>query len=305
MGASIAGLLTARVLSDVVDEVVVLERERLTDSVAPRGHVAQGRHIHLLLSAGLDRLVGWFPGIEEELELRGAAPTDGTRAWVFQGGGYRAQGDWGRRLLSMTRPLLEDVVRGHVTALPTVRLEDGVVVDRVAVSGGRVTGVVVEGTERSADLVVDCAGRSSRLAHQLQPRLRPGNGVRRAAGGDARADRAGGRPAFAHAASSVPPHRRDDHRRALDDRRRRRLPVPRDGRAEAPGDGPDQPLRPAGHPSGPDSLPLARSFNDVLNLVEPPTSLARPGVVARVVAASIQQRRHPVSVAHPRVAPPT
>jgi len=69
----------------------VLERERLTDSVAPRGHVAQGRHIHLLLSAGLDRLVGWFPGIEEELELRGAAPTDGTRAWVFQGGGYRAQ----------------------------------------------------------------------------------------------------------------------------------------------------------------------------------------------------------------------
>jgi 2-polyprenyl-6-methoxyphenol hydroxylase-like FAD-dependent oxidoreductase len=83
VGASIAGLLTARVLSDVVDEVVVLERERLTDSVAPRGHVAQGRHIHLLLSAGLDRLVGWFPGIEEELERRGAAPTDGTRAWVF------------------------------------------------------------------------------------------------------------------------------------------------------------------------------------------------------------------------------
>jgi hypothetical protein len=44
VGASIAGLLTARALSDVVDEVVVLERERLTDSVAPRGHVAQGRH---------------------------------------------------------------------------------------------------------------------------------------------------------------------------------------------------------------------------------------------------------------------
>jgi 2-polyprenyl-6-methoxyphenol hydroxylase-like FAD-dependent oxidoreductase len=53
------------------------------------------------------------------------------------------------------------------------------------------------------------------------------------------------------------------------------------------------------------SLPLARSFNDVLNLVEPPTSLVRPGVVGRVVAASIQQRRHPVTVAHPRVAPPT
>jgi hypothetical protein len=53
------------------------------------------------------------------------------------------------------------------------------------------------------------------------------------------------------------------------------------------------------------SLPLARSFNDVLNLVEPPTSRARPGVVGRVVAASIHQRRHPVTVTHPRVAPPT
>jgi hypothetical protein len=53
------------------------------------------------------------------------------------------------------------------------------------------------------------------------------------------------------------------------------------------------------------SLPLARSFNDVLNLVEPPTSLVRPGVVAAVVATSIQQRRHPVTVVHPRVAAPT
>ena len=32
VGASVAGLLTARVLSDLVDEVVVLERERLTDA---------------------------------------------------------------------------------------------------------------------------------------------------------------------------------------------------------------------------------------------------------------------------------
>jgi hypothetical protein len=52
------------------------------------------------------------------------------------------------------------------------------------------------------------------------------------------------------------------------------------------------------------SLPLARSFNDVLNLVEPPKSLAGPGVVARVVSVSIQQRRHPVTVTHPRVAAP-
>ena len=68
VGASVAGLLTARVLSDLVDEVVILERERLTDAPSPRGRVPQGKHLHLLLTAGLDRLVAWFPGIDDELE---------------------------------------------------------------------------------------------------------------------------------------------------------------------------------------------------------------------------------------------
>jgi 2-polyprenyl-6-methoxyphenol hydroxylase-like FAD-dependent oxidoreductase len=154
-------------MADLVDEVVVLERERLADDTTPRGHVPQGKHIHLLLTAGLDRLVEWFPGIDDELERRGAAWVDGSNAWVYQCGGYRAQGDWGRPVLSMTRPLLEQLVRRHVAALDNVRLEEGVVVERVDVADGRVTGVVVEGTSRPADLVVDCSGRSSRIAHQL------------------------------------------------------------------------------------------------------------------------------------------
>jgi 2-polyprenyl-6-methoxyphenol hydroxylase-like FAD-dependent oxidoreductase len=168
VGASVAGLLTARALSGLVDQVVVLERERLTDAASPRGHVPQGKHLHLLLAAGLDLLVDWFPGIDDELAGMGAVWVDGTRAWVYQAGGYRAQGDWGRPALSMTRPLLEQVVRRRVARVPQVRLEDGVVVDGVGVTDGRVRGVVVDGALRRADLVVDCSGRSSRLAHQLE-----------------------------------------------------------------------------------------------------------------------------------------
>ena len=168
VGASVAGLLTARVLSDLVDEVTVLERERLDDAPRPRGHVPQGRHLHLLLSAGLDLLEGWFPGIGDELEARGAVRVDGTRAWVFQSGGYRAQGDWGRPVLSLTRPLLEQVVRRRVGLLANVALETGVVVDLVRTREGRVDGTLVDGVLRAADLVVDCSGRSSRLAHQLE-----------------------------------------------------------------------------------------------------------------------------------------
>jgi 2-polyprenyl-6-methoxyphenol hydroxylase-like FAD-dependent oxidoreductase len=50
------------------------------------------------------------------------------------------------------------------------------------------------------------------------------------------------------------------------------------------------------------SVRLARSFNGVLNLVEPTTSLARPSVVARVLATSIPGRRH-ARAGHPRVGP--
>jgi 2-polyprenyl-6-methoxyphenol hydroxylase-like FAD-dependent oxidoreductase len=168
VGASVAGLLTARVLSNLVDEVVVMERERLTDVPLPRGHVPQGRHVHLLLSAGLDLLVAWFPGIDDELERMGAVWVDGSRAWVYQAGGYRAQGDWGPPALSMTRPLLEQVVRRRIALLDNVKLEDGVVVDRADVSDGRVSGVVVDGVLHRADLVVDCSGRSSGIAHRLE-----------------------------------------------------------------------------------------------------------------------------------------
>ena len=167
VGSSVAGLLTARVLSDLVDEVVVLERERLTDAPSPRGRVPQGRHIHLLLAAGLDRMVAWFPGIDAELERAGAVRVDGTRAWVYQSGGYRAQGDWGRSALCMTRPLLEHVVRRRVSLLENVILRDDVTVDRVEVSKGRVSGVVVDGALQATELVLDCSGRTSRIAHQL------------------------------------------------------------------------------------------------------------------------------------------
>lgn len=168
VGASVSGLLTARALAGVVDEVVVMERERLIDAASPRGYVPQGRHLHLLLAAGLDRLVDWFPGIDDELERMGAVRVDGTRAWVYQAGGYRAQGDWGRSSLSMTRPLLEQVVRRRIELQDNVRLEDRVLVDRVEVSQGRVCGVVVQGVLTRADLVVDCSGRSSRIGHQLE-----------------------------------------------------------------------------------------------------------------------------------------
>ena len=48
-GASMAGLLAARVLSDFYESVTVVERDVLPDTATQRRGAAQGRHLYMLL----------------------------------------------------------------------------------------------------------------------------------------------------------------------------------------------------------------------------------------------------------------
>jgi flavin-dependent dehydrogenase len=52
VGASIAGLLAARVLADHFARVVILERDMLPERPESRKGVPQGRHAHALLGQG-------------------------------------------------------------------------------------------------------------------------------------------------------------------------------------------------------------------------------------------------------------
>jgi phytoene dehydrogenase-like protein len=70
IGASIAGLAAARVLSEHVDRVTILERDSLPTGAATRRSVPQGRHAHVLLGAGQQLLNGWFPGLDTDLITR-------------------------------------------------------------------------------------------------------------------------------------------------------------------------------------------------------------------------------------------
>ena len=49
IGASIAGLVTARVLAQHVDRVLVIERDHFAQGDGPRGGVPQSHHAHILL----------------------------------------------------------------------------------------------------------------------------------------------------------------------------------------------------------------------------------------------------------------
>lgn len=173
IGASIAGSLAARVLSDHADEVVIIERDDPGDGTEARKAVPQGRHGHALLNRGLDGIERWFPGITDELVAGGAKI--GDAGWNFrwwQDGQARAQVKTGLVGVLMTRPYLEATVRSRTLALDNVRLErtNGVGLSTTSQS---IDGVLVansgDGASKriAADLVVDCTGRSTRLPEWL------------------------------------------------------------------------------------------------------------------------------------------
>ncbi len=52
LGASVAGLLAARLLADTYQEVTLVDRDALAETGGPRRTVPQSRHIHGLLARG-------------------------------------------------------------------------------------------------------------------------------------------------------------------------------------------------------------------------------------------------------------
>lgn len=172
VGASMSGLLTARVLTEAFDRVTVVDRDELPGEVAARRGVPQGRHPHGLLARGREILEELFPGLTSELVEHGAAIGDmqGDARWYTDGHLLR-QSPIGMQAVALSRPLLEDRVRARVLALPEVELvAPAQLVDLVA-ADGRVSGVRVHrggatagGADEEllpADLVVDATGRGS------------------------------------------------------------------------------------------------------------------------------------------------
>ncbi|MFD3728513.1 FAD-dependent oxidoreductase [Streptomyces sp. NPDC058671] len=177
LGASMAGLLAARVLADSYDEVLVVERDAVTGTTTARKGVGQGRHVHGLLARGQQILDELFPGFTREAVEAGIPTGDlGELRWFFNGRRL-SPGTTGLICVSATRPVLEGRVRERVAALPGVTLLErhdivGLVADegRETVTGVRVQSQEQGSAERTidADLVVDATGRGSRTPVWLE-----------------------------------------------------------------------------------------------------------------------------------------
>jgi 2-polyprenyl-6-methoxyphenol hydroxylase-like FAD-dependent oxidoreductase len=174
IGGSIAGLLSARVLADYFQQVLILERDILPETPKVRRGVPQSVQPHVLFTKGYRILEEFFPGIASQLEHNGALSIDWAREFK-----HYTEGHWGTEaiepseIVSITcsRYLLEWTIRQELVKLPRIKILEqskvsGLLYDRAT---DRVTGVQLHSTQQlTADLVVDASGRSSQATQWLQ-----------------------------------------------------------------------------------------------------------------------------------------
>ncbi|MFC7116462.1 hypothetical protein ACFQH2_18045 [Natronoarchaeum sp. GCM10025703] len=126
VGGSMAGLCAARILHDVVDKVVILERDDLPHGPESRGGAPQTSHPHAMLEAGRATLEDLFPGFSNDVLAAGGLELDMTRdiAW-YDHGGVVAESATPLSALYASRPLFEHVVRERVRDTPGIRFREG------------------------------------------------------------------------------------------------------------------------------------------------------------------------------------
>ena len=177
IGASMAGLLAARVLADSYDRVTVLDRDELPTGLdGHRRAVPQGRHAHGLQPGGQKAIEQLLPGFTDEATQAGAAMwRPGIDMRFDTGAGFITKVAAGQPSTFASRPFLEGIVRGRVAEIPNVTLREQISVKRLMHHAGRVTGVALgdgasgsEERELRADLVVAATGRGGRVPAWLE-----------------------------------------------------------------------------------------------------------------------------------------
>jgi 2-polyprenyl-6-methoxyphenol hydroxylase-like FAD-dependent oxidoreductase len=177
MGGSIAGMLTAQVLTKHFDRVIIVERDLLQETAEQpekRPGVPQYLHVHALLMRGQQIIEHLFPGIVAELADSDAPVINwtGDCLWLSIGG-------WVSRFRSQiitrtcSRNLLEWTIRKRLIANDRVEWRSATQVTSLITNQASVTGVQIRTAnepevEIFADLVVDATGRNSRTPHWLQ-----------------------------------------------------------------------------------------------------------------------------------------
>ncbi|BBY04622.1 hypothetical protein MSEO_51210 [Mycobacterium seoulense] len=180
IGGSIAGLCAARVLSDAYSRVTVYERDDLPSTPSNRATVPQDRHLHMLMARGAMEFESLFPGLLEDMVAAGVPILENRPDCIHLGAAGHVLGTAHTLRDEFTayvpsRPHLEWQLRKRVQHTDNVAMvRRSVAEPRFDPARRRVTGVQLDpgdGEEPefvAADLVVDAAGRGTRLPVWLE-----------------------------------------------------------------------------------------------------------------------------------------
>lgn len=176
IGGSIAGLLSARVLADRFETVIVIDRDKLPDRPEARQGVPQSVQPHVLLTKGYRIFKELFPDIDRQLIDRGAHQIDWVREFYFH-----SRSSWSANTKSdelsssdvssftCSRPLLEWTIRQQLSQFANIQFLNGHRVIGLCYDNSKktITGVRLRSIDRveeeilSATLTVDASGRGS------------------------------------------------------------------------------------------------------------------------------------------------
>ncbi len=169
IGASVAGLLAAKVLSEHVARVIVVERDPLPTEPKCRKGTAQAPHVHLLLKRGLGEFEVLCPGFTTRILQHGAHKTNATQDWYAlfpRGLLIRYQSDLDT--ICASRALMEHCLRKLVLSADNIECRDYSTVVRSELHTHRRPRIHVRPDNGAntygleADILVDAGGRNSR-----------------------------------------------------------------------------------------------------------------------------------------------
>nr|WP_254390150.1 hypothetical protein [Streptomyces sp. AC550_RSS872] len=174
IGASIAGLLAAKVLAEHFGRVTLLDRDAIATDTTLRRGAPQGHHPHYMLERGALAMDEIFPGLRAQMSLEGVPIQDfGEAKRILLPYGWAPMATTGDNVQSFNRPFLERHLRERVLKLDNVELIGDFCVDGLTTTGSPPAVIGVHGRRNgtaqvvSANLIVDASGRASKLPDWL------------------------------------------------------------------------------------------------------------------------------------------
>ncbi|WP_051620480.1 FAD-dependent oxidoreductase [Paenibacillus sp. UNC451MF] len=176
IGGSIAGLLTARVVSDYYEEVLIIDKDQFPEQPEDRNGTPQAFHPHRFTQRGKMITARLFPGYEDDLLAQGS-PSSLNKTIHNTNPHGSMVGKYPRNDIKFSRAVLEWVLRKRVNQITNVRFFPNHDVIHLVSNSDHTTVTGIQVRERrhqgqqstlAADMVFDASGRSSKLSAWLE-----------------------------------------------------------------------------------------------------------------------------------------